>query len=167
MVRLIAPILSYTAEEIWQSSERLNNQEESIFLSNYDRSEINEESIITKSDWNRIFEIKNDVNQSIEEMRNENQLKGSLDANVYIEANKNDIKILEKLGAELHFLFICSETNIIENNNFKITVKSSDNQKCTRCWHRHKSVGTSKKHPDLCNRCIENVDDEGEKRSFV
>ena len=167
LVRLIAPILSYTAEEIWQSSERLNNQEESIFLSNYDLSEINEESIITKSDWNRIFEIKNDVNQSIEEMRNENQLKGSLDANVYIEANKNDIKILEKLGAELHFLFICSETNLIENNNFKITVKSSDNQKCTRCWHRHKSVGTSKKHPDLCNRCIENVDYEGEKRSFV
>ena len=163
MVRLIAPILSYTAEEIWQSSERLNNQEESIFLSNYDRSEINEESIITKSDWNRIFEIKNDVNQSIEEMRNENQLKGSLDANVYIEANKNDIKILEKLGAELHFLFICSETNLIESNNFKITVKSSDNQKCTRCWHRQESVGTSKKHPDLCNRCIENVDDEGEK----
>ena len=151
LVRLIAPILSYTAEEIWQSSERLKNQEESIFLSNYDLSEINEESIITKSDWNRIFEIKNDVNQSIEEMRNENQLKGSLDANVYIEANKNDIKILEKLGAELHFLFICSETNVIENNNFKITVKSSDNQKCTRCWHRHKSVGGSKKHPDLCN----------------
>ena len=167
LVRLIAPILSYTAEEIWQSSERLNNQEDSIFLSNYDLSEINEESIITKSDWNRIFEIKNDVNQSIEEMRNENQLKGSLDANVYIEANKNDIKILEKLGAELHFLFICSETNIIENNNFKITVKSSGNQKCTRCWHRHESVGTSKKHPDLCNRCIENVDGEGEKRSFV
>ena len=167
LVRLIAPILSYTAEEIWQSSERLNNQEESIFLSNYDLSEINEESIITKSDWNRIFEIKNDVNQSIEEMRNENQLKGSLDANVLIEANKNDIKILDKLGAELHFLFICSETNIIENNNFKIIVKSSSNQKCIRCWHRHESVGTSKKHPDLCNRCIENVDDEGEKRSFV
>ena len=167
LVRLIAPILSYTAEEIWQSSERLNIQEESIFLSNYDLSEIIEESIITKSDWNRIFEIKNDVNQSIEEMRNENQLKGSLDANVYIEANKNDIKILEKLGAELHFLFICSETNIIENNNFKIIVKSSSNQKCIRCWHRHESVGTSKKHPDLCNRCIENVDDEGEKRSFV
>ena len=167
LVRLIAPILSYTAEEIWQSSERLNNQEESIFLSNYDLSEINEESIITKSDWNRIFEIKNDVNQSIEEMRNENQLKGSLDANVLIEANKNDIKILDKLGAELHFLFICSETNIIENNNFKITVKASSNQKCTRCWHRHESIGTSKKHPALCNRCIENVDDEGEKRSFV
>ena len=167
LVRLIAPILSYTAEEIWQTSERLNNQEESIFLSNYDLSEINEESIITKSDWNRIFEIKNDVNQSIEEMRNENQLKGSLDANVLIEANKNDIKILDKLGAELHFLFICSETNIIENNNFKITVKASSNQKCTRCWHRHESIGTSKKHPALCNRCIENVDDEGEKRSFV
>ena len=167
LVRLIAPILSYTAEEIWQSSERLNNQEDSIFLSNYDISEINEESIITKSDWNRIFEIKNDVNQSIEEMRNENQLKGSLDAIVYIEANKNDIKILDKLGTELHFLFICSETSIIENNNFKITVKSSSDQKCTRCWHRHKSVGTSKKHPDLCKRCVDNVDDGGEKRSFV
>ena len=167
MVRLIAPVLSFTAEEIWQSSERLNNQEESIFLSNYDLSEINEESIITKSDWNRIFEIKNDVNQSIEEMRNENQLKGSLDANVCIEANKNDIKILEKLGAELHFLFICSETNIIENNNFKITVKSLSNQKCTRCWHRSSSVGTIEDHDEVCSRCVENIENNGEQRSFV
>ena len=167
LVRLVAPILSYTAEEIWQTSARLNYQEESVFLSNYDVSEIIEESSISKSDWKRIFEIKNDVNQSIEEMRNENKLKGSLDANVCIEANNDDIKILEKLGAELHFLFICSETDVKENNNFKIKVNPSKNQKCIRCWHRHTSVGTDKKHADLCKRCIKNIDGDGEQRSFV
>ena len=167
LVRLVAPILSYTAEEIWQTSARLNYQEESVFLSNYDVSEIIEESSISKSDWKRIFEIKNDVNQSIEEMRNENKLKGSLDANVCIEANNDDIKILEKLGAELHFLLICSETDVKENNNFKIKVNPSKNQKCIRCWHRHTSVGTDKKHADLCKRCIKNIDGDGEQRSFV
>ena len=167
LVRLIAPILSYTAEEIWQASERLNSQEESIFLSNFDLSKINEQSSITESDWNRIFEIKNDVNQSIEAMRNENKIKGSLDANVHIEANKHDISILEKIGTELHFLFICSETVIKESKDFKIKVSPSKSQKCSRCWHRHNSVSNSKVHPDLCKRCIENIDDDGEKRSFV
>ena len=107
------------------------------------------------------------MNQSIEEMRNENKLKGSLDANVCIEANNDDIKILEKLGAELHFLLICSETDVKENNNFKIKVNASKNQKCIRCWHRHTSVGTDKKHADLCKRCIKNIDGDGEQRSFV
>ena len=167
LVRLIAPILSYTAEEIWQTSERLNHQEESVFLSNFDISEINNESTINELDWKRIFEIKDAVNQSIEEMRNENKLKGSLDSVVNIFANSEDIKILEKLGNELHFLLISSEASIEINESFKINVNSSKNTKCTRCWHRHSSVGGNKEHPELCNRCIENIDNDGEQRKFV
>jgi isoleucyl-tRNA synthetase len=167
LVRLIAPILSYTAEEIWQTSERLNHQEESVFLSNFDISEINNESTIKESDWKRIFEIKDAVNQSIEEMRNENKLKGSLDSVVNIFANSEDIKILEKLGNELHFLLISSEASIETNESFKININSSKNTKCTRCWHRHSSVGGNKEHPELCNRCIENIDNDGEQRKFV
>ena len=167
LVRLIAPILSYTAEEIWQSSNRLNSQEDSVFLSNFDISELSFESDINQSEWKRIFEVKDAVNQSIEEMRNENKIKGSLDSVVDIQATSNDLNILKKLGSELHFLFISSEANVNEGKNFKIKVNPSKNSKCVRCWHRCFSVGSSKEHPELCTRCIENIDDEGEKRSFV
>ena len=167
MVRLVAPILSYTAEELWQTSNRLNEQEDSVFLSNFDLSEINFDSNINQSEWKRIFEIKDAVNQSIEEMRNENKIKGSLDSAVDIQATPNDLNILKKLGDELHFLFISSEASVNEGKSFKIKVRSSENTKCVRCWHRCSSVGSSKKHPELCNRCIENIDNNGEQRSFV
>ena len=108
LVRLISPILSYTAEEIWQTSTRLNSQEKSVFLSNFDTSEIDSESNIDRFEWKRIFEIKDAVNQSIEEMRNESKIKGSLDSIVDIEAKSQDLDVLKKLGDELHFLFISS-----------------------------------------------------------
>jgi isoleucyl-tRNA synthetase len=95
LIRLIAPILSYTAEEIWQSSSSLNNQEESVFLSNYTSNKNKNNSNINEQEWERLFEIKDLVNQSIEQSRNENKLKGSLDAVVNIEADNIDLPILE------------------------------------------------------------------------
>ena len=86
MVRLIAPILSFTSEELWQTHKSLKNQEDSVFLSFIFTR--NNQSITDHqdTDWKRIFEIKDLVNQSIEGLRNENKLKGSLDANVIISA---------------------------------------------------------------------------------
>ena len=167
LVRLIAPILSYTAEEIWQTSDRLNDQEKSVFLSNFDTFEIESKSSINQSEWKRIFEIKDAVNQSIEEMRNDNKLKGSLDSVVNIQATSNDFQILNKLGDELHFLFISSEAKVKEGNTFKIKVTTSKNAKCVRCWHRDLSVGSIKEHPELCNRCIDNIENDGEQRKSV
>ena len=167
LVRQIAPILSYTAEEIWQTSNRLNDQEKSVFLSNFDTFEIESESIINQSEWKRIFEIKDAVNQSIEEMRNDNKLKGSLDSVVNIQATSNDFQILSKLGDELHFLFISSEAKVKEGNTFKIKVTTSKNAKCVRCWHRDLSIGSIQEHPELCNRCIDNIENDGEQRKSV
>ena len=167
LVRLIAPILSYTAEEIWQTSDRLNDQEKSVFLSNFDTFEIESKSSINQSEWKRIFEIKDAVNQSIEEMRNDNKLKGSLDSVVNIQATSNDFQILNKLGDELHFLFISSEAKVKEGNTFKIKVTTSKNAKCVRCWHRDLSVGSIQEHPELCNRCIDNIENDGEQRKSV
>ena len=104
MVRLTAPILSFTSEEIWQTHPSLKGQNESIFLSKYFESKQEGECVISSSDWARIFEIKDIVNQSIERLRNENKLKGSLDSNVIISANEEDKSILDKLGPELHFV---------------------------------------------------------------
>ena len=167
LVRLISPILSYTAEEIWQTSTRLNSQEKSVFLSNFDTSEIDSESNIDRSEWKRIFEIKDAVNQSIEEMRNESKIKGSLDSIVDIQAKSQDLDVLKKLGDELHFLFISSEANVNKGKSFKIKVSSSKNTKCVRCWHRCESVGSSIEHPELCNRCIDNIKNDGEQRKSV
>ena len=167
MVRLIAPILSFTAEELWQTHSSLKNQEDSVFLSEYFQKGDSKTGLITDDDWKRIFEIKDQVNQSIEALRNENKLKGSLDANVLINANPSDKAILEKLGDELHFVFISSKAVIKESDNLEIIVENLNDDKCTRCWHRDESVGVSKNHPEICSRCEENIDSNGESRSFV
>ena len=167
LVRLIAPILSYTAEEIWQSCPILNNQEESVFLSNYLSIKNEHDLKINEAEWKRLFEIKDSVNQSIEQLRNDSKLKGSLDAVVNIEANDDDFSILERLGAELHFLFISSEVNITKGSSLKITIANSEHEKCTRCWHRDISVGKNDLHREICQRCITNISEDGEQRSFV
>ena len=167
MVRLTAPILSFTSEEIWQTHPSLKGQNESIFLSKYFESKQEGECIISSSDWARIFEIKDIVNQSIERLRNENKLKGSLDSNVIISANEEDKSILDKLGSELHFVFISSQASVIDGDTLSIEIDQMSDNKCTRCWHRDSTVGESKDHPEICSRCEENIDQSGESRSFV
>ena len=167
MVRLTAPILSFTSEEIWQTHPSLKGQNESIFLSKYFESKQDGECVISSSDWARIFEIKDIVNQSIERLRNENKLKGSLDSNVIISANEEDKSILDKLGSELHFVFISSQASVIDGDTLSIQIDQMSDNKCTRCWHRDSTVGESKDHPEICSRCEENIDQSGESRSFV
>ena len=167
MVRLIAPILSFTSEELWQTHKSLKNQEDSVFLSLYLQESTNQSQIIKDSDWKRIFEIKDLVNQSIEGLRNENKLKGSLDANVIISANKEDKAILDKLGDELHFVFISSKASVKVGVTLEISIDHINEEKCTRCWHKDSSVGESQSHPEICSRCEENIDSDGEVRYFV
>ena len=167
MVRLTAPILSFTSEEIWQTHPSLKGQNESIFLSKYFESKQEGECVISSSDWARIFEIKDIVNQSIERLRNENKLKGSLDSNVIISANEEDKSVLDKLGSELHFVFISSQASVIDGDTLSIQIDQISDEKCTRCWHRDSTVGESKDHPEICSRCEENIDQSGESRSFV
>ena len=167
IVRLIAPILSFTAEEIWMTNLLLSKQEDSIFLSNFIREDYAKNTFISDNEWKRVFEIKDLVNQSIEAMRNENALKGSLDAYVLITATSEDFEILSKFKDELHFLFIASDASVSLGSNFEIKINTSKHEKCVRCWHRHESVGTNAKHNEICNRCIENIETEGEKRNFV
>ena len=167
MVRLTAPILSFTSEEIWQTHPSLKGQNESIFLSKYFESKQEGECVISSSDWARIFEIKDIVNQSIERLRNENKLKGSLDSNVIISANEEDKSVLDKLGSELHFVFISSQASVIDGDTLSIQIDQMSDEKCTRCWHRDSTVGESKVHPEICSRCEENIDQSGESRSFV
>ena len=167
LVRLIAPVLSYTAEEIWQTHPSLKEQGESIFLNTYGYKEIYNEVKITSENWSRIFEIKDLVNQSIENMRSENNIKGSLDSIVTLNLEDEDYSLLQKIGKELHFIFISTDAQIKKADSFSIEISVSDDPKCSRCWHRCKSVGTIEGHEEACSRCVENIENDGELRHFV
>ena len=167
MVRLIAPVLSFTAEEIWQSSEILRSKHESVFLSEYQNNLEACSSKISDDQWRRVFEIKDQVNLAIEEARNNDLVKGSLDTTVTLELEVSDYKLMSIFGDDLHFLFITSEIKLVESSSFKVLIDLNKNEKCTRCWHRHDSVGLNVNHLDLCSRCIANIDGDGEIRNFV
>jgi len=145
----------------------LLNQDKSVFLSSFSRDAQEIKSNISKKDWKRIFEIKEEVNQTIEGLRNDNKLKGSLDAAVTLSLTSDDKKIIDKLGDELHFLFITSKANTVLGEDLEVKITISHDEKCTRCWHRDESVGSLEKHPEICNRCVSNIDEDGEKRQFV
>ena len=84
-----------------------------------------------------------------------------------ISANEKDKSILDKLGYELHFVFISSQASVIDGDSLSSQIDQMHDEKCTRCWHRDSSVGQSKDHPEICSRCEENIDELGESRSFV
>ena len=166
LVVLISPVLSFTAEEIWQGNDFLLSQAESVFLTTLkDLKDF--ESDLSKENWIRLLEIKEEVNQSIEESRSAGVIKGSLDASIELTVNSSDFKLVDKFSSELHFFFIVSECSLLEGDVLKISVMKSSAEKCSRCWHRNILVGSSKKHPELCNRCEQNLDGPGEDRRFA
>jgi len=166
LVVLISPILSFTAEEIWQTSASLSNKAQSVFLTSFEG--FNEfTSDLSPESWSRFLHIKEEVNQSIEDARSAGHIKGSLDASIQVILEEDDFKILEKFSSELHFFFIVSDCQIVQGKIFSVSVSKSSAEKCTRCWHRNNSVGQSNKHPELCSRCELNLDGPGEDRKFA
>ncbi len=178
LVRWVAPILSFTAEEIWTLMP--GKREESVFMATWfdGLAEYNEKP------YDRVFWVQtraliNEVNSAIERARAENIVGGSLEAVVYIKPG-NDVNrtFLETWESELRFPLIVSEAHItttgdeipghhFEGDGYQIWVSKSSNVKCVRCWHQVASVGQSEQHPELCGRCITNVDGAGEKRRIA
>jgi len=126
-----------------------------------------------------VSNVRDEVNKELEKLRTDNQIGSSLDAEVDIYCNSEDKKLLDSLEDELRFVFITSyarvhlTTDKPENavtgsiENIWILVNASKHAKCIRCWHHREDVGSHNKHPELCGRCIENVDAEGETRRYA
>jgi isoleucyl-tRNA synthetase len=166
LVILVAPILSFTAEEIWQNDADLTSNKASVFLA--ELSPIPDfVSNLDHEDWGRLLEIKDTVNQKIEESRNSGEIKGSLDTDIELTVNLSDFQLLNNLSTELHFFLIVSSCKLIQGGNLEVNISQSTFEKCTRCWHRNDSVSKSLKHPELCNRCEINIDGAGEERAFA
>jgi isoleucyl-tRNA synthetase len=169
MVRWIAPILSFTADEIWQYLP--GDRAESVFLSEWHQ-------LPTKADidvnWSAIDVVQQTAAKALEVGRNEGVIGSSLDASITIYADDELADLLASFGEELHFLFITSEATLasavnipqgsVKADGVAVSVLKSKHQKCTRCWHKDESVGQSSDHPELCTRCIGNITGRGELR---
>ena len=161
MLRLMAPFLSFTAEEAWQSF----GSSESIFMETYSDLGTPHEALLAK--WARIREIRDQVNKDIEALRADGKVGASLQAAVTLQAGPEDHALLASLGNDLKFVFITSQLNLESGDSLMATVSVSQDTKCERCWHYAPDVGVNPAHPTLCGRCDSNLHGEGEKRLFA
>ena len=181
-VRWIAPILSFTAHEIW--GHMPGDREHSVFTAEwYPLPSLSADEAISKQDWSVILQAKEAINKVIEEQRVQGVVKGSLEADIQIFASQSVYDSLVKLGEELRFVTITSkaELGVLEKaledasadanetslEGLKVAVKRAQANKCIRCWHFIDDVGDDDQHPHICGRCIENISGDGEKRQYA
>ncbi|UJF24942.1 isoleucine--tRNA ligase [Suttonella sp. R2A3] len=165
MVRWLAPILSFTAEEIWQYMP--GERAESVFLSEfYDGLFALDEDDYDASFWRLLMQYRERVNTALEQARKEGSIGGSLEAEVTLTLPETDREQLARLGDELRFAFIVSSVTL-HTGEPAVAVKQSSAAKCERCWHHVPSVGENAEHPDLCTRCVDNISSDGENRQYV
>lgn len=176
----MAPILSYTADEIWEATPKTTDLPIQLCEWYTDLKSFNSEDELNLEFWAKIQEIRSEVNRILEIKRNEEVIKASLEAEIIIYADNDNYKLLEKLGNELRFLLISSKAslraieektnNSIESNitGLNIEVNKIEEPKCERCWHRSATVGQNEEYQDICSRCVENITTEaGESREFA
>jgi isoleucyl-tRNA synthetase len=178
LTRWIAPILSFTAEEIWQYIP--GKKADSVFLSRW-FSEFPEYAHEKFDDlfWQQMLSVRDAVNKVLEKARDEGVIGGALDASVTLYAKKDLYHVLNQIAPELRFLLLTSSVELILSDTPPLEAQASDLQdlwvridaasapKCIRCWQKREDIGSHKEHPEICDRCIENVDGEGEQRLYV
>lgn len=163
-LRLMAPILSFTAEEAFAIFEP--GKSPTIFTEEFfDLPTINgAEELLSK--WEKIRQVRADVQKEIENLRTEGKVGSSLQAEVDITVEGDAYDALASLGDELRFVMITSRADL-HKGPASISVHQSQAQKCARCWHYVPSVGSVAEHPTLCSRCVENLFGAGESRRFA
>ena len=161
MLRLMAPFLSFTAEEAWQAF----GSSESIFMETYSDLGTPNEALLAK--WTRIREIRDQVNKDIETLRADGKVGASLQASVNLQVGPEDHALLVSLGNDLKFVFITSHIILAAGSEMLAKVSVSQDTKCERCWHYAPDVGVNPAHPTLCGRCNSNLHGAGETRLFA
>lgn len=166
MAIVMSPILSFTADEIWEYIPKFEEKKEFVFLETFPPLMEVDKGLLNKFD--RLIDIKKDVNKAIELARAEKVVGHSLDARVEIYLKNEDIDMC-KVDEGIEKIFIVSEFVINEfdkapvdafvsdDGNVKVKVFASSLPKCDRCWVRSDTIGQNKEHPTLCKRCIENL----------
>jgi isoleucyl-tRNA synthetase len=165
VTRLMAPVLSFTAEEIWTTLK----QGDSVMLSTWhELPELAEESALVAR-WQAIRALRADVARTLEELRSAGKIGSSLQAEVSLSVAPDTYDLLATLGDDLKFVFICSKVNLekVGAGDTAISATASPHAKCGRCWHWREDVGHDAGHPELCGRCTSNLFGAGEAREIA
>ena len=177
--RWITPILSYTADELWAALPAIEGREESVFLTTwYDLPQPSTASDMDAAYWQIISQVKNAVNKAIEAQRTAGAIGKSLSASVTVYCSGDVFDKLSRLQDELRFVLITSSAKISNDaapeealatdiDGLSVLVEPNTDTKCVRCWHQRPEVGSIDAHPELCHRCVENIDGDGEVRHFA
>lgn len=179
MVRWVAPILTFTADELWSFLPGERN--ESVVLNTwYEKlAPMDTDTSFDLALWNQVFAVRDAVSKELENQRNAGHIKGGLTAEVTLFADEALHSKLAMLEDELKFVLITSQAtlkHLTDKNDSAVetsvpglfvSIKASEHKRCDRCWHQREEVGTDEAHPDLCGRCIDNVEGEGELRRFA
>jgi isoleucyl-tRNA synthetase len=164
--KLMAPILSFTAEEVWQLQTGETQQgERSVMLESWSAlaAPAGEGALLDK--WSQIRTVRAEVSKALEELRAAGQIGSSLQAEVTIHAAGEKYEHLASLADDLRFVLICSQTTVVPSAAESVRAAPLAHTKCERCWHVRADVGHSAEHPELCARCISNLYGEGEQRA--
>ena len=167
LLKLMAPILSFTAEEAWRV---LYPDDATIFAhvwkTEHGLGAIPDLDALTQK-WRHIVEVRNALLKRLEEARERGEIGSSLAAEVTIAAPPDVYEALVSLGDDLRFVMITSSAKVVRGDALAIEVTPSPNVKCARCWHWRSDVGADAAHPGLCARCVANLFGEGEIRMFA
>ncbi|MFE8047016.1 isoleucine--tRNA ligase [Brenneria goodwinii] len=179
LVRWMAPILSFTADEIWgylpgERAQYVFTEEWYDGLFGLDTADVMNDAF-----WADILKVRSEVNKVIEQARNDKRIGGSLEASVTLYADAGLADKLNQLHQELHFALLTSKAKVESYENapadaqstelagLKIALSKAEGHKCPRCWHYESDIGIDTDHPDICGRCATNVGGKGEERKFV
>ena len=181
MTRWTAPILSFTADEAWQylPGERVGNV---LFATWYERlAQMPANAALSANDFDELVDLRGQVNGRLELMRESGSIGSSLQAVVTLFVDKN-YQAFSRVYEELKYFFINSELRLQPladqstdaesltlrrfSGGASLTAGRTENPKCIRCWHYVADVGGNPEHPEICLRCVENVDGVGEVRRY-
>ena len=163
VVRLMAPILSFTGEEIW----RIAGQGDSVMLATWHELPVHDEDANLEERWGRIREVKAEAAKVLEDLRTAGKIGSSLQAEVEVRASGAKYELLASLGDDLRFVLLCSKATLVKATDAgaeAVIATPSAHAKCARCWHWREDVGAGPEHPELCGRCTSNLFGDGEPR---
>ncbi|MBE5805835.1 MAG: isoleucine--tRNA ligase [Clostridiales bacterium] len=155
LVRILAPMTCFTAEEIWKYMPHKNNENvESVMLTDYPQVNSMFENKQLEEKWNKIIKIREDVSKKLEEARASKLIGHSLNAKVIISEDDNEFEFLNNNKQLLMTVFIVSDLEIVKGNK-DIQVVIANGEKCERCWMYSETVGMDNENPTICKRCSE------------
>jgi isoleucyl-tRNA synthetase len=171
IVRLMAPVMAFTSEEIWKYMPQTLNKQDSVHMAALPEVQTAylDEQLAAK--WEKLLELRGEATKALEKARAEKRIGHPLSASVEISASGDLYQMLTDYAEELKSLLIVSEAYLVKDNkpenafesevmeNLFIKVEPASGQKCERCWVHHRDVGKNLQHPTICPRCLEALEE--------